>query len=252
VCEVSLFAATSTAQRISFHFSTAKQETGFIGNLSMRKRASTSIPGIKSRATRSGTGISSGSSRRRSRTRCRKGARIFRLVRLSRAMKSTTCTLIGPITSPRTNRPARRCISDCEKPWVRLALRRWLAVLFRRPSRVAPLVRRSPFFRGSPGSLSMNGFGRRPRPSAIAAMVRPDATDGSSSRSASASPSHAASSRRLINSQSTRFARMLPRLRRTSTQPPFSRLPDRLKLSSPGQAPGAAPRRRTAPIAAVP
>ena len=52
---------------------------------------------------------------------------------------------------------------------------------------------------------SMNGFGPRPLPAAIAAMVRPEATERSSASSASPSPSCAYSSRCLISSQLVRL-----------------------------------------------
>ncbi len=56
-----------------------------------------------------------------------------------------------------------------------------------------------------PFLASMNGFGARPLPSAICAIDRPEATDRSSSRIDSPSPSLANSSRCLIRSQLVRL-----------------------------------------------
>src|SRR5262249_49221070 len=82
-----------------------------------------------------------------------------------------------------------------------------------------------PLSQTAPGSAAafparMNGLGPRPLPSAIAAIVRPDAMDRSSTSTADPSASRECSSLRLISNQLTRLRSVRTGFICTSTQFP--------------------------------
>ena len=79
----------------------------------------------------------------------------------------------------------------------------------------------------------MNGLGDAPVPAAMAAIVRPEATERSFFRMASPSPAVANASRCLISSQFVRLPPMRSCFMRTSTQLPLSFDPASTNLSSP-------------------